>query len=76
MDEFSEAITLIQTQRMEPFPVILYGKDYWTGLLDWMKGPMLAEGCVAEKELDIIQMVNKPEDVIKIIKNFYAKKRR
>ncbi len=75
MDELSEAITLIQTQRMQKFPVILYGTDYWKGLLDWFAGPMLHEGCIDAKDLEMIQLVDKPEDVIKIIKKFYAKKK-
>lgn len=75
MDELSEAITLIQTQRMDQFPVILYGTDYWKGLLDWFAGPMLKEGCIDKKDLDMIQLVDRPEDVIKIIKKFYAKKK-
>ena len=75
MDELSESITLIQTQRMEPFPVILYGSEYWKGLLDWFGGTMLHEGCIVAQDLDIIQVVDTPEDVIKIIKKFYAKKK-
>ena len=75
LDELSESITLIQTQRMEQFPVILYGSKYWHGLLEWFKGPMLHEGCIDLKDLDIMQTADKPEDVVKIIKKFYAKKK-
>ncbi len=75
LDELSEALTLIQTQRMEQFPVILFGSKYWQGLLDWINGTMLHENCIDAKDLDIIQLADKPEDVIKIIKKFYAKKR-
>ena len=59
---------------MEQFPVILYGSKYWNGFVDWMKGPMLQEGCVNEKELKIFQVVDKPEDVVKNIQKFYGKK--
>src|SRR5882724_4577765 len=76
LDELSESITLIQTQRMEPFPVILYGAEYWKGLLDWFKGPMLHEGCIDLKDLDIMQTADKPEEVVAIIKKFYAKKKK
>lgn len=75
LDELSESITLIQTLRMDQFPVILYGSKYWKGLMDWFSGPMLHEGCVTAKELEIIQIADKPEEVIKIIKKFYAKKK-
>ncbi|MDE2222150.1 MAG: TIGR00730 family Rossman fold protein [Candidatus Omnitrophica bacterium] len=75
-DELSESITLIQTRRMDQFPVILYGRKYWQGVMDWLKGPVLKEGCVEPKELKIMQVVDTPEEVVKIIKKFYAKKRK
>ena len=61
---------------MDKFPVILFGSKYWKGLLDWFKGPVLHEGCIDIKNLDIIQIADKPEDVVKIIKKFYAKKKK
>ena len=76
LDELSESITLIQTQRMQQFPVILYGSKYWKGLLDWFKGAVLKEDCIDPQDLDIIQTADKPEDVVKIIKAFYAKKKK
>jgi hypothetical protein len=76
LDELSESITLIQTARMDKFPVILYGSKYWKGLLDWLKGSVLEEGCIDPKDLDIIQTADKPEDVVKLIKKFYAKKKK
>lgn len=75
LDELSESIALIQTQRMDSFPVILYGSKYWKGLLDWLKGPVLHEGCIDLKDLDIMQVADKPEEVVKIIQKFYAKKK-
>ncbi|MBF0489980.1 MAG: TIGR00730 family Rossman fold protein [Candidatus Omnitrophica bacterium] len=75
LDELSESITLIQTKRMDKFPVILYGGKYWNGLLEWFKGPMLQEGCIDAEDLDIMQVADSPEEVIKIIKKFYSKKK-
>lgn len=75
IDELSESITLIQTMRMEKFPVILYGSDYWKGLLTWFEEKMLHEGCIDAKDLELMQLVDKPEDVIKIIKKFYHHKK-
>ena len=75
LDELSESITLIQTQRMQQFPVILYGSKYWQGLLDWFGGRMLQEGCIEAKDLKIMQVVDTPQDVVKIIQRFYGKKR-
>ena len=76
LDELSESIALIQTKRMDKFPVILYGSKYWKGLLDWFKDSVLKEGCIDPKDLEIIQTADKPEDVIKLIKQFYAKKKK
>jgi len=75
LDELSESITLIQTKRMGRFPVILYGNQYWKGLLDWLKNSVLQEDCIERADLDIIEVADKPEDVVKIIKNFYSKKK-
>ena len=75
LDEFSEAITLIQTHRMERFPVILYGKEYWGGLVDWFSDTVLKERCIDKADLDIFQFAEKPEEVLAIIKKFYGKKK-
>jgi predicted Rossmann-fold nucleotide-binding protein len=48
LDEMFEAVTLIQTQKSEPFPVVLIGKTYWQGLVTWMREVMLARGCIDE----------------------------
>ncbi len=76
LDELSESITLIQTRRMDKFPVVLFGSQYWKGLLEWLKGTILEEGCIEPNDLDIIQLADKPEDVVGIIKKFYAKKKK
>jgi len=76
LDELSESITLIQTMRMDKFRVILYGSQYWKGLLDWFKGSVLKEDCISLQDLNIIQTADKPEEVVKLIKAFYAKKKK
>jgi len=73
MDEFFESITLIQTERISPFPVILVGKDYWKGLLDWMDDKMLKGNRISRKDLNIFKVTDSPAEVIKIIKDFYKK---
>ena len=73
MDEFFESITLIQTSRIEEFPVILMGSEYWKGLIDWMKQDMLREDRVEKNDLDLFSVVDKPEEALKIIKDFYSK---
>jgi hypothetical protein len=70
MDELFEALTLIQTKRIKSFPLILMGSDYWQGLLDWLKKTMLREGKIIPTDLDLIQIVDEPEEVVKLIKKY------
>lgn len=74
MDELFESLTLIQTHRMDRFPVVLYGSDYWNGLIDWLKKALVKNGYIDEADLDLFRVVDKPEDVILKIKNFYKMK--
>ncbi|MDD5097718.1 MAG: TIGR00730 family Rossman fold protein [Candidatus Omnitrophica bacterium] len=73
-DEFFEAITLIQTERINKFPVVLFGSVYWNGLLDWLKKVVLAEGNISKSDLDLFTVVDDPKEVIKAINKFYAKR--
>jgi uncharacterized protein (TIGR00730 family) len=68
LDELFEALTLIQTKRIRSFPVVLMDSKYWKGLLDWLKKPLLKSGFVSPGDLDIFQVVDKPEDAVDIIK--------
>jgi len=70
MDEFFEALTLIQTRRMRSFPVILMGREYWQGLLDWLKNSMQQEGMILPFDLEMIQIIDEPEEVVKHIKKY------
>jgi len=71
MDEFFESITLIQTERIKKFPVILVGSYYWKGLVSWLKNIMLKEHNINPEDLDIFKIVDTPQAVIKEIKKFY-----
>lgn len=68
MDELFEALTLIQTHKIKPFPVFMVGKDYWSGLVDWVKDHMLGEGKISPEDLNTLHIVDSHEDVIKGIK--------
>ena len=70
LDELFEAITLIQTRKIKPFPVILVGKEYWKGLLDWISGTVLREKMIAAEDLDIIKSVDTPEEVLHWVQDF------
>ena len=73
MDEFFETVTLIQTQRIEKFPVVLVGSEYWKGLIDWVKKSMINTNRVSEEDLDIFSIVDEPAEVVRVIKKFYSK---
>ena len=74
LDELFEAITLIQTQKIGRFPIVLVGKVYWEGLLAWIKETMLGkEKNISVEDLDLINIVDNPEDAVEIINDFYNK---
>lgn len=64
LDELFEAFVLTQTKRIKPFPIILYKSDYWQGLLDWLKDRVVAEGYMNESDLDMITVLDSPDEVI------------
>lgn len=74
MDEFFEAATLIQTKRIEPFPIILVGSEYWMGLIQWMGKSMLKGKRIDKKEMNIFKVVDKAEQVIEELNKFYARR--
>ena len=69
MDELFEALTLIQTDKIKPFPVVLVGSEYWRGLLDWISNTMIAEGMILPEDRAIFAVVDDPRDAVEIIKN-------
>ena len=73
LDEMFEAITLIQTHKLVQFPIILFSKDYWSGLVDWIKKTIIKEGNVRENELDLFITVNTVDEAVKHIEDFYNK---
>jgi len=72
LDELFESLTLIQTHKIEKVPLILMGSEFWSGLLDWIKQVMLEKhNNISEKDLDLIQISDDPDTVIKQINTFY-----
>lgn len=67
LDELFEALTLIQTRKIHNFPVVLYGAEYWQGMLDWLKGPMLKERKIVEEDFRRLHVTDSPADVVKIV---------
>ncbi len=67
-DEFFEALTLMQTHKIYPMPLVLYGCDYWGGLVDWLKGPVMKEGLIGKHDLDLIRVTDSVEEAVGYMK--------
>lgn len=68
LDEIFEALTLIQTKRMKPFPLVLVGSDYWTPLLEWLKSKLLKSGYISNEDLELLTVLDDPDEVVRFIK--------
>lgn len=67
LDELFEAITLIQTQRIKPLPVVMVGKKFWGGMIDWIKDRLIEEKNISPKDLDIFKVLDDPAEVVEAI---------
>ncbi len=68
LDELFEAVTLVQTKKIKPFPVILVDREYWQGLLQWIKDTLITVNHISPEDLDIVQVIDDPSEIIKHIK--------
>lgn len=73
LDELFEAITLIQTKKLNPFPIIMVGAKYWGGMMDWIRNVMLTEKMISPEDMDLFSLVDTPEQAIGKINEFYSK---
>ena len=73
MDELMEALTLIQTQKTGRFPVVMVGRKFWSGLVGWFKEALLREGMISPEDLDLYNLVDTPEEAVKVIDDFYSR---
>ena len=74
LDEFFEALTLIQTHKIGKFPIILVGTDFWSGLVDWIKGTLLKSyGNISPDDLHLVDLVDTEDEVLAILDEFYNK---
>lgn len=73
LDELFEAVTLIQTAKLVHFPIVLVEKNYWAGLMEWVKERLLEEEKISPEDIDIIKMVDTPEEAVAVIEEFYNK---
>mgnify|MGYP000650398822 CR=1 FL=1 len=74
LDELFEAMTLIQTKKIEKFPIVLVGKDYWHGLVNWLEEKLLKTNKINKNDLSIFEIVDSAEEVIEILNKYYENK--
>ncbi|MCK4841217.1 MAG: TIGR00730 family Rossman fold protein [Methylococcales bacterium] len=67
LDEFFESLTLMQTHKIYPIPLILFGSEFWSGLIDWLKNMLVEYGTISEDDLDLITVTDDPEEVLEIM---------
>ena len=67
LDELMEALTLVQTGKISNFPIILFGSDYWSGLVKWLKDTVLPDGKISASDIDLLRIVDTPEEVVSIV---------
>jgi len=73
IDEVTEVLTLMQTHKIKPFPVVLFSSQYWQGFLDWLQGSVLARGFISEDDLNLLRVCDHPDEVIEAVQRWYTK---
>ncbi|MDZ4231007.1 MAG: TIGR00730 family Rossman fold protein, partial [Dehalococcoidales bacterium] len=73
LDELSEVLTLMQTLKIKPFPVILYNNEFWGGLLDWIRSSVLSKKFISEEDLNLLRVCDHPDEVVEVVQNWYRK---
>jgi uncharacterized protein (TIGR00730 family) len=75
LDELFEALTLIQTKKVQDFPVILMGTEYWTGMIDWIRATLLEEAAITAADVDLLRLTDDPAEACEIINAYVGEKR-
>ena len=73
LDELTEVLNLMQTHKIRPFPVILFGSQYWKGFLDWLRTSTLARGFISEDDLHLLRVCDHPDEVIETVQRWYER---
>jgi uncharacterized protein (TIGR00730 family) len=75
LDELYESLTLIQTGKIQMFPVVLFGSDYWGEMIDWIKGEVLADGMIASRDLELLHITDDVDDAVRSVLDRYEQRR-
>ena len=73
MDELTEALTLIQTKKIGRFPIVMVGRKFWSGMVEWFKEVLITEEMIGADDLNLFNVVDTPEEAVKVIDDFYSK---
>ncbi|MGI2335029.1 MAG: TIGR00730 family Rossman fold protein [Dehalogenimonas sp.] len=73
LDELTEILTLMQTGKIKPFPVVLYGSDFWNGFLDWLRGTVMGQDYISKKDCGLLRVTDSAEEIIEIISKWRQK---
>jgi hypothetical protein len=76
LDEVFEALTLMQTRKIHDFPVILFGREYWDGLLRWLQDEALQRGMISRSDLQLFRLTDEPDEVVDVIQRYYERRKR
>jgi uncharacterized protein (TIGR00730 family) len=72
LDELTEVLTLMQTHKIKPFPVVLFNSEFWKGFLDWLQSSVLSRKYVSENDFDLLRVLDRPEEVVEAIRRWYV----
>ena len=73
LDEVTEVLTMMQTHKIKPFPVILFNSGYWKGFLDWLRSSVLAQGFISEEDFDLLRVYDDVDEVVEAVQRWYDK---
>jgi len=73
LDEVTEILTLMQTHKIKPFPVVLFDSAYWNGFLDWLRNSILTRGFISEDDFDLLRVYDNPDEVVEAVQRWYEK---
>jgi uncharacterized protein (TIGR00730 family) len=74
LDEMSETLTLLQTKKIDPIPLVLVGKKFWGPLIEWFRNTLVADGMISEQDLDLFYLTDEPEDALEYIRKCHTRK--
>ncbi len=73
LDEMTEVLTLMQTHKIKPFPIVLFDSEYWKGFLDWLRRSVLPQGYISEEDFSLLRVSDNPDEVVEAVQRWYVK---